>query len=474
MLSPASLFSLGAGLVTSLTAKSGTQMPHQLPNPYRNNNAQTAWNLQRQNTNAEADLENQQGQIDLSEGQRNAAAAGLDAKERLSAMANAYDNSGVMPEGSPMIVMEHRRQQMQQVIDANMAHQVALAQLASQHAQITRNEGLVTLMGQQNANATSAANFDAQQAMDRISHLSSNSPTANFIKSLQNLLPGFVPPVKTPGGGSTGGGSGNSGGGSPGGSSGGGTGPQLTRNTMPPVAPDNPFNHGPQLPDAQQLGLPTGNPVGVPVAQPFGANSFKNPAAMEADAPTPPTLDDLLKRPQTIDPNDPRLLAGPKVPTQDDPNGTGGDMNIGKQSFDGSTPFTDTSPNQNPALPIPDASPANSSVNPADYAGTPPVPFGLNSRGGPSYGPGGPDGIGTSAGAPTAADPYAGTPFAGMTPASDAHPNVAPTLQPGQYMDYSNGPEGKVMSTAADDDASDTGTQTTSWAPMSYDPAAAF
>jgi hypothetical protein len=192
-LSPASMFRLGEGLITTFSGHQGTKLPHELPNPYRLNNQSYLQEAQKRALDNQQQAQEQQSQLALSEGMINARAQGFDDLAQQAAAASGYNNSGVLQEGSPSLVLERRRQLMQQVINAGVTRSIAQANLFREQGLLAHDQGTAQMLGQQQQQAMGAASFDAEQALSRLSGLPKND---NVIKSLAGLLPGFQrPPV---------------------------------------------------------------------------------------------------------------------------------------------------------------------------------------------------------------------------------------------------------------------------------------
>lgn len=256
MLSPAALFQFGSGLATSLTSGQGTQKPNLLPNPYVANQAMQAPLLQLQQQNLQTNLaeSQQQAALDLQSATVNANEMGREDQIFQGQQLNAYNNAGVLPGGTPLTVLEATRQVQQTQIDTMMQHQVALGMLATEQGQVNYNQGMAQVLGTQWNNASNAAQFGAQQALNQVNR-PPNNVTGNVGQSLGKLFPGYVPPLA------------------------GGTGAPILPPTAPNVAPNSSNTMPPLAPDFTSNGGI--NPSGV---MPPIAGDFMPPSGSYADA----------------------------------------------------------------------------------------------------------------------------------------------------------------------------------------------
>lgn len=192
-LSPQSLFQLGSGLVSTFT-NSGTKMPPPQPNPYRSGLNDSMWAFQAENNALRLKQSQQQSDLALAEGTRDAAEIGREAKTAISQQAHQYNNSGVRLEGTPMQVMELSRRLAQQQVDALTQRSIAVANILRENGLVQNNEANAALLGQRTSNAFAAGQFDAQQALSRISDYPQYSKAADVLRSLSNILPGYSGP----------------------------------------------------------------------------------------------------------------------------------------------------------------------------------------------------------------------------------------------------------------------------------------
>lgn len=168
--SPAQMFKLGSGLATTFSggAKTPNTFVQQVNpyafNPYSVNIMEPALMLQEHATGEEADLLEQQGHIAVEEAQRNATQTAFNARRFREQQANAYNGSGILLEGSPMMVLDETRRLAQEEVDAMMKQGGAYDDLYRRKAVITRNEGRAAILGQRAQFDVQKMQFESQSA----------------------------------------------------------------------------------------------------------------------------------------------------------------------------------------------------------------------------------------------------------------------------------------------------------------------
>lgn len=169
--SPANAFKLGSGLVSAgVSLFGGNRVPNTFVpqinpyafNPYSVNIAQPALDLQANAVENQAQALEQQGQLAIDEAQMNAQQTAFQAHQFRENQANAYNGSGILLEGSPMLVLDQTRQLAQQQINQIMKQGAAYNDLALRQAMITRNQGRAAILGQQAQFDSQAMQFGAQ------------------------------------------------------------------------------------------------------------------------------------------------------------------------------------------------------------------------------------------------------------------------------------------------------------------------
>lgn len=188
-MSPASGFKLGSGLVTTGFSLFGNNdygsSFAQSPNPYSFDPYQFVFNpyeiaynpykagnpaeglLKQQflSSGEEALLIERQGQIAMEEATRAAFNLARDAKSFREEQANAYNASGVLLEGSPMMVLEETRNRAKEEVDALIKHGAAVQELENKKAFILRNNARSELLGAQTLFGAEKTKYEAGMAL---------------------------------------------------------------------------------------------------------------------------------------------------------------------------------------------------------------------------------------------------------------------------------------------------------------------
>lgn len=191
-LSPASAFKLGSGVVTtgfSLFGGSGDKGSSfvQSPNPYKfdpyaavfdpyknvydpyaSNPSEGLNQAQYDSTNAEATLLEKQGRLAVEEAQRQATLTTTNAKTFREGQAQAYNASGVLLEGSPMMVLQKTWNDAKMQSDALVHAGESQYDLSLDKARIMRNEGRATLLGANSIFEANKAQYHAGMGLQEM------------------------------------------------------------------------------------------------------------------------------------------------------------------------------------------------------------------------------------------------------------------------------------------------------------------
>lgn len=158
------LLSAGYNTGSALSASRGASaLSRTLANPYQATTAplQAAENAQAAATAGQQALYGEQADLALSESARNANQRADQIAHFQASQASGYSSSGVMLQGSPMLVMEYTRQKGQEEINAITAQGQAQADFARRQAYVLGQNQNAQLLGDQ-------AQFITQQAQARI------------------------------------------------------------------------------------------------------------------------------------------------------------------------------------------------------------------------------------------------------------------------------------------------------------------
>jgi hypothetical protein len=140
--------------------------------------------LYQQSVDTEAANLNKQGDLAQSEAGMAALQKARDVKTFRENQANAYSGSGVLLEGSPMLVLENTRRLGQQEVDAIINRGQAMTELYRKNALITANQGRATILGQN-------IQFGAEQATARIQALTNSNRLPAALGSFGSIFTGL-------------------------------------------------------------------------------------------------------------------------------------------------------------------------------------------------------------------------------------------------------------------------------------------
>lgn len=168
--------------------------------------------LQSQLVEQNAQAQELQAQNVMADAELDAAQLAREAAQFREDQALAYDNSGVLLAGSPLLVLESTRSLAQQEIDAVSKRALNQAKLYQVQAGIIRNEGRAQLLG-------ASTTYNTKQAQERIAAGQkpiTSSPLLEALGSVASGIAGIAPGLIKRGrakipklGGSVGGGSAN-------------------------------------------------------------------------------------------------------------------------------------------------------------------------------------------------------------------------------------------------------------------------
>lgn len=140
--------------------------------------------LYKQSVDMEADSLNKQGDLAMSEAGQAALQKARDVKTFREQQANSYNGSGVLLEGSPMLVLEQTRRLGQQEVDAIINRGQAITELYRKNALITTNQGRAAILGQN-------IQFGAEQATARIQSLANSNRLPSALGSFASVFTGL-------------------------------------------------------------------------------------------------------------------------------------------------------------------------------------------------------------------------------------------------------------------------------------------
>lgn len=142
---------------------------------------QGLWGMQQQNVDLQSRMYNEQGDIALSEATRSAAKTAREGKAYRENQANTYNNSGVMLEGSPMLVLNETRRLVEEETNAIVDRGKAQARLFRYQAQVANNEGRAAILGSQ-------MNYFGNKAAAKISDIGSKPNIGLTLGKLGGML----------------------------------------------------------------------------------------------------------------------------------------------------------------------------------------------------------------------------------------------------------------------------------------------
>lgn len=137
--------------------------------------------MYQQAVDQEALLNERQGRVALDEANAAAIQTAREGKRVREQQAVDYTNSGVLLEGTPIEVLNDTVARTGEEIDAIMKRGSAQAELFNRRANITRNQGRASLLGEQ-------AQFNTRRAQAMIASINGNSPFGNALFEIGSAL----------------------------------------------------------------------------------------------------------------------------------------------------------------------------------------------------------------------------------------------------------------------------------------------